>query len=108
MLQKWDKKVWDLYFPIIYTNHLGALSLTLVFIPYIFAAILAYVHFIAFFCLIIVNIFIQDAEEGKGNRTTVSRILWMSKLFINIFLVMCIANVLQLINGLTGVPKVLE
>ena len=93
----------------IYTNHLACMVLTLCFIPYVFEAILAYIHFACFCGMIIVNIFIKDAEPGNGNRTKVTRILWISKFLINILnIVMCITNVIQIICGLTGVAKVLK
>ena len=93
----------------IYTNHLACMVLTLCFIPYVFEAILAYIHFACFCGMIIVNIFIKDAEPGNGNRTKVTRILWISKFLINIlYIVMCITNVIQIICGLTGVAKVLK
>lgn len=103
--KKWEQKVWDVYFPIIYTNHMACLSFSLCYIPYIFEAILAYIHFALFLGLIIVNIFVKDAEPGQGNRTKASRILWLCKWFI--YVVMCVSNVIQLIAGLTGVAKVL-
>lgn len=34
--KKWDQKVWDVYFPIIYTTHMASMALTLLYIPYIF------------------------------------------------------------------------
>ena len=58
------------------------MALTLCFIPYIFEAILAYIHFAMFCGMIIVNIFIKDAEPGNGNRTKVTRIFWIGKIFI--------------------------
>jgi hypothetical protein len=62
---------------------MACLILSLCYIPHIFEAVLAYVHFACFCGLIIINIFIKDAEEGKGNRTKASRIMWLSKYFLN-------------------------
>ena len=81
-MQKWNQRIWDVYFPIIYTNHMACLILSLCYIPFIFEAIIAYVHFACFCGLIIINIFIKDAEEGKGNRTKASRIMWLSNCLI--------------------------
>ena len=84
------------------------MALTLCFIPYIFEAILAYIHFAMFCGMIIVNIFIKDAEPGNGNRTKVTRIFGQVKyLYYHINVVMCITNIIQIIAGLTGVAKVL-
>jgi hypothetical protein len=77
---------------------MAGLALTLCYYPYIFAAINAYIHFAAFIALVIVNIFIKDAEPGSGNRTKATRVLWF---------IMCVTNIIQIINGLAGVIKVL-
>ena len=61
---------------------MACLSLSLCYIPYIFEAIFAYVHFACFCGMIIVNIFIKDAEPGQGNRTRASRVLWLSNKFV--------------------------
>lgn len=60
IIKKWDQKVWDIYFPIIYTTHMASLSLLLLYIPYIFETIMAYIHLALFIALLLVNIFIQD------------------------------------------------
>lgn len=61
---------------------MACLALTLCYIPYIFEAILAYVHFACFLGLIVVNIFVKDAEPGQGNRTRATRVLWLSKFLV--------------------------
>ncbi len=71
-----------MYFPIIYTTHMAALALCLLYIPYIFETVMAYVHLALFMGLILVNIFLKDEEPGNGNKTTASRIIWARNLFI--------------------------
>ena len=85
---------------------MASLALTLLYIPYIFETIMAYIHLAAFIGLLLVNIFVKDVEPGNGNRTTVSRIIWASNFCYHI-LVMCVVNLSLLISGLTGIPKVL-
>jgi hypothetical protein len=38
--------------------------------------VLAFIHFALFAALVIVNVFIKDAEPGAGTKTSVSRIVW--------------------------------
>lgn len=84
---------------------MACLAFSLCYIPYIFEAILAYIHFACFMGLLIVNIFVGDAEPGQGNRTRASRVLWIGR---NLLIkVMCVSNIIQLIAGLTGVAKVM-
>ncbi len=37
-------------------------------------------HFVCFLGLLVVNIFIKDAEPGNGNRTKATRVFWLCKL----------------------------
>jgi hypothetical protein len=67
------------YFPIIFTNHIGAIALIIVYIPYIFSAVIGFLHFVCFVALIILNICIKDADPGQGSRTKGSRVVWGSK-----------------------------
>lgn len=55
---------------------MASMSLTLLYIPYIFETIMAYIHLALFIVLLLVNIFVQDIGPGNGNRTTISRALW--------------------------------
>jgi hypothetical protein len=71
----------------------------------IFVCVLAFIHFALFAALIIVNVFISDEEPGKGNKTSVSRILWGSNHYL--YLVMCLVNVILLVTGLAGMGKVI-
>lgn len=75
-MQKWDQRAWDVYFPIIFAYHIGAISMIIVYIPYIFSAVIGFLHFAAFVALVILNIFIKDAEPGNGSRTKGSRVVW--------------------------------
>lgn len=61
---------------------MASLALTLLYIPYIFETIMAYIHLAAFIALLLINIFVQDVEPGNGNRTTISRVLWAGNFFI--------------------------
>ena len=67
---------------------MASMALTLLYIPYIFETIMAYIHLAAFIALLLVNIFVQDVEPGNGNRTTISRVLWAGK-----FLLTCLSYV---------------
>ncbi len=51
----------------------------IVYTASIFVCVLAFIHFALFAAMIIVNVFIKDAEPGQGNRTSVSRIIWGGK-----------------------------
>jgi hypothetical protein len=84
---------------------MAALALCLLYVPYIFETIMAYIHLAAFLALLIVNVFLKDAEPGNGHRTMASRILWASKMYLKI--VMCLCNFILLIAGLTGIKMVL-
>lgn len=66
----------------IFGNHVAAVGLIILYIPYIYSAVIGFLHFAAFLALVIVNIFIKDAEPGNGSRTKVSRLLWGSNLCI--------------------------
>ena len=105
LCQKWNQKQFDEYFPIIYANHLAALSLTLVYIPYLFASFLAWLHGFSFLCLVVVNIVLNDSPTSNYSKSSFSRVIWIGISFL--ILVMCSCNLLLIINGLTGVPKVL-
>lgn len=76
LIKKWDQKAWNVYFPIIFTNHIGAIALIIVYIPYTFAVVIGFLHFLCFLVLIILNICIKDAEPGQGSRTKGTRIVW--------------------------------
>lgn len=63
---------------------MASLSLCLLYIPYIFETVMAYVHLGLFMIMILVNIFIKDEEPGNGNRTTATRVIWACNyIFIN-------------------------
>jgi hypothetical protein len=79
-IQKWDQKAWNVYFPIIFTNHIGAIALIIVYIPYTFAVVIGFLHFLCFLVLIVLNICIKDAEPGNGSRTKGTRVVWASNL----------------------------
>jgi hypothetical protein len=70
------------YFPIIITNHIGAIALIIVYIPYVYSAVIGFFHFLAFIALIIINICIKDAEPGNGSRTKGTRVVWGSNLWV--------------------------
>jgi hypothetical protein len=57
----------------------GAIALIIVYIPYTYAVVIGFLHFLAFLVLIVLNTCIKDAEEGAGSRTKGSRIVWGSK-----------------------------
>ena len=59
----------------------------------IFAAILAYIYFAMFCGILIVNIFVKDAEPGNGNRTKVTRIFWVSKIIL-LSIQLCVSQIL--------------
>ena len=77
--QKWDQKAWNVYFPIMFSQHVGAIALIILYIPYIFSAVIGFFHFICFLVLVILNICIKDAEPGNGSRTKGTRVVWGSK-----------------------------
>lgn len=69
--------MWDVYFPIIFTNHLGSIAMIICFIPYVFSAVIGFLHFACFVVLVILNIFIKDdPETGTGSRTKGTRVVW--------------------------------
>lgn len=82
--------MWDVYFPIIFSFHIGAIALIILYIPYKFAVVMAFLHFVCFIVLIILNICIRDEpenkekkegdEERKTPRTKGTRVVWLSKL----------------------------
>lgn len=78
----------------------------MLYTPSIFLCVLAFIHFALFGAMIVVNVFIKDAEPGQGSRTTVSRIIWGCKYFL--ILVMCLVNVILFITGLAGINKVIK
>ena len=43
-MQKWDQKAWNVYFPIIFTNHIGAIALIIVYIPYTYAVVIGFLQ----------------------------------------------------------------
>jgi hypothetical protein len=48
----------------------------IIYIPYVFSAVIGFFHFACFLALIILNIFIKDAEPGNGSRTKGTRVVW--------------------------------
>ena len=60
-MQKWDQKAWNVYFPILFAFHIGAISLIILYIPYIFAVVIGFLHFVCFVILVILNICVKDA-----------------------------------------------
>ena len=75
-MQKWDQKAWNVYFPILFTLHVGAIAPIIIYIPYVFSAVIGFFHFICFLVLLILNICIKDAEPGNGSRTKGTRVVW--------------------------------
>jgi hypothetical protein len=59
-----------------FSMHVGAIAMILLYIPYIYSAVIGFLHFVCFVVLIILNICIQDAEPGNGNRTKGTRVVW--------------------------------
>ena len=87
MRQKWDQKAWDVYFPIIYANHIGAMALIIVYVPYVFSAIIGFLHFLCYIVLVVLNVCVKDVEPGSGSRTRGTRIVWGSK---HVFSQLCV------------------
>ena len=71
-----------MYFPIIFAYHIAAMSLIIVYVPYIFSAVIGFLHWVCFIALIILNICIKDAEPGNGSRTKGTRVVWGSKIWV--------------------------
>ena len=67
-----------MYFPILFANHIAAIALIIVYVPYTFSAVIGFLHFVCFIALIILNICIKDAEPGNGSRTKGTRVVWAS------------------------------
>ena len=67
-----------MFFPIIYSYHVIALALPMIYNPSIFLCVIAWVHFGLFIGLLILNIFVKEVEPGQGARTSATRILWGS------------------------------
>lgn len=55
-------KTWNIYFPIIFSQHIGAIALIIIYIPYVYSAVIGFLHFAAFVTLIILNICVKDAD----------------------------------------------
>lgn len=99
-----------MYFPIVFSYHVAAIGLVIIYLPSIFSAVVGFLHFGSFVAMVIVNICIKDAtdaEPGKGSRTRVTRIIWASKYFDYYSIVMCLFNIILIIGGLVGVGNVL-
>lgn len=79
VMQKWDQKAWNVYFPIIFAFHVGAISLIILYIPYKYSAVIGFLHFLGFIVLTVLNTCIKDAEPGNGSRTKGTRVVWGCK-----------------------------
>jgi hypothetical protein len=53
VIQKWSQKNWNMYFAIIYGNHICAVFLPMAYLPNIFSCIIASVHLGCFFGMLI-------------------------------------------------------
>lgn len=79
MRQKWDQKSWNMYFAVIFGNHISAVFLPLTFIPNITACVLAYSHFAKFIGIVVNSVFINEKKKGRGGKTTANRVFWFRK-----------------------------
>lgn len=51
---KWDQKGWNMYFAIIFGNHICAIFLPMAYRPDMFASVVSFVH-LAFFLTMLIN-----------------------------------------------------
>ena len=71
-----------MYFPVIYAYHIGAMSLIIVYVPYVYSAVIGFLHFACFLALLVLNICIKDAEPNNGSRTKGTRVVWGRKPYL--------------------------
>ena len=78
-IQKWDQKSFNMYFAIIFGNHISAFILPFAYYPSIITCSLAWVHCGLFMGILVNTICVDEKDAGKGGRTITNRILWISK-----------------------------
>jgi hypothetical protein len=77
--QKWEQKSWNMYFAIIFANHLCAIFLPMAYLPNILTCVISYFHFTCFCGMLINSICISEKIPGKGGKTTTNRVFWVRK-----------------------------
>ena len=78
-IQKWDQKGWNMYFLIIFGNHVSAVFIPMVYCPQIIVCVFACCHLGAFIGMMINNVFVSEKKLGQGGRSKVNRVFWVSK-----------------------------
>jgi len=81
-IQKWDQKGWNMYFAIIFGNHVSSVFIPMVYCPDILVCVLSHSHLAAFIGMMINNVFVSEKKIGRGGKSKVNRIFWGSNYII--------------------------